>query len=103
MKDIGTESSLDVCMRLPTVDASFGEKRFGFGECNADGFVARWQLKGTGFGVAGFLDGVGELLGIFLRLETADDVDHEAFTKGEDFVVVVPDGHFEVETSELRR
>ena len=60
-------------------------------------------MKGAGLGVAGFLDDVGELLGVLLRLQAADDVDHEAFAKGEDFVVVMSDGHFEIETGELRR
>lgn len=58
-------------------------------------------MEGAGVGVAGFIDDVGELLGQVLRLETADDVDHEAFAEGEDFVVVVSDRHFEVETGEL--
>lgn len=88
-------------MRLPALDASFGEKCLGFRKCDADGFVARWELKSASFRVAGFLDDVGELLGVVLCLQTADDVDHEAFAKGEDFVVVVPNGHFEVKTSEL--
>ena len=58
-------------------------------------------MKSAGLKVAGFLDGVGELLGVLLRLQAADDVDYEAFAKREDFVVVVSDGHFKVETGEL--
>ena len=60
-------------------------------------------MEGAGVGVAGFADGVGELLGVGFCLETADDVDHELFAELEDLVVVVSDGHFEVETGELRR
>ena len=88
-------------MGVAAVDAGFGEERFGVGKGDADSFVARWELEGAGVRVAGFFDDGGELLGEFLRLETADDVDHEAFAEGEDFVVVVPDRHFEVETGEL--
>ena len=88
-------------MRVATVDAGFCEERFGVGKGDADGFVARWQFEGAGVWVAGFFDDGGELLGVVLRLETADDVDHEAFAEGEDFVVVVSDRHFEVQTGEL--
>ena len=59
-------------------------------------------MKCAGVRVAGFLDDVGELFGVFACLQTADDVDHEAFAKVEDFVIVVSDFHFEVKTSELR-
>ena len=58
-------------------------------------------MEGASVGVARFLDDVRELLGVRLCLEAADDVDHEAFAKGEDFVVVMSDGHFKVETGEL--
>lgn len=55
-------------MRLSAIDSSFGQERFGFRECDADGFVARWELESASFRVAGFLDDVGELLGVFLCL-----------------------------------
>lgn len=89
-------------MGLSAVNPGFGQERFGFRERDAKGFVAGWELECARVRVAGFLDDSGELLGVLLRLETADDVDHEVFAKGEDFVVVVSDGHFKVETSELR-
>ena len=89
-------------MRLSSINASFGQECFGFRECYADGFVARWELECASLRVAGFLDDVGELFGIFSCLEAADDVDHEAFAKGEDFMVMASDGQFEVKTSELR-
>ena len=42
------------------------------------------------------------MLALRLDLEGADDEDHELFAKGEDFVVVVLDGHFEIKASELK-
>ena len=41
------------------------------------------------------------MLALGSGLEGADDEDHELFAKGEDFMVVVLEGHLEIEASKL--
>ena len=41
------------------------------------------------------------MLALGSGLEGADDEDHELFAKGEDFVVVVLNGHFEIKAGKL--
>ena len=41
------------------------------------------------------------MLALGSGLEGADDEDHELFAKGEDFVVVVLDSHFEIKARKL--
>ena len=41
------------------------------------------------------------MLALRSGLEGADDEDHELFAKGEDFVVVVLNGHFEIKAGKL--
>ena len=59
------------------------------------------KLEVAGFWVAGSFYYVDEVLAFRSGLEGADDEDHELFAKGEDFVVVVLNGHFEIKARKL--
>ena len=83
------------------VVAGFFEHLLGFGERDSDGVVTWWEEEVASFGVAGVFDNVDKVLAFRSGLEGADDEDHELFAKGEDFVVVVLKGHFEIEARKL--
>jgi len=83
------------------------EEGFGFEEGEPSGFfLLAWGLWGGEEEVpcvfiAGGFDDRGEVLGFRTGLELPEDEEHEALAKGEDFVVVGADWHFEIQTCEL--
>lgn len=93
---------VDVGVRVcADVVAGFFEQGFCFCKGDPDCVVAFGEEEGACVGVSGFFDDVDEVLAVRARLQGAEDVDEEFFAEGEDFVVMVPDGHFEVEAGEF--
>ena len=74
---------------------------FCFREGDSDSLVTWREEEVASFWIAGVFDYVDEVLALGSGLEGADDEDHELFAKGEDFVVVVLYGHFEIKAGEL--
>jgi len=78
------------------------EHLFRFEECDPHGrFAFRRDLEVAGFGVAFVAEDGGEGPVGFAGLEMPDYEEDEVFAEGEDCVVVVCYGHFEVEACEL--
>ena len=83
------------------VVARFFQHLFGFGEGDSHGVVTWREEEVASFWVAGIFDYVNEMLAFRSGLEGADDEYHELFAKGEDFVVVILEGHFEIKAGKL--
>ena len=100
---------VDVRVRVRAdVVAGFLEEGFCFREGDAGGFGwcvtllgGRGKFEGAGVWVAGGADDGGEILAFGVGGELVEEMQHQVFAEGEDFVVVLANGHFEVQAGEL--
>lgn len=98
-----SEYVLDIChFVVADVVTRLFEHILGFGKCYSDGsFPFSRDLEVASFRVAFFLEDVGEGLVLLAFLELADHEGDEVLAEVENFVVVVYDWHFKVESGEL--
>ena len=71
-----------------------------FSECYSYSVVTGWKLEVAGSREDLFHD-LCQAFVFFSRLERSDDVDHELFCEGQNFVIVVSYNHFEIKSCEL--
>ena len=86
---------------LTNVEARFLEHLLGFGEGDANRFVAGWKLEVASVGVAGVSHDIGEADAVFAGLQLPNYKSHQPFAERKRFMVMVADRHLVVEACEL--